>query len=372
MDINALPDNPYLLLTPGPLSTTKSVKAVMLRDWCTWDDDYKSIVRDLREKVLQLATTQTQDYTSVLMQGSGTFAVESVIGSMMPENGKLLVMSNGSYGQRIAKTAKYYNIETLIQDSGEQAPPDLQWLEKTLQDDSAISHVSLVHCETTTGMLNPIQEVGRIVKRYHKTYFVDTMSSLGGVPLDLAEYQIDFAVTSSNKCIQGVPGFGIIFARLDELEKCKGRGRSLSLDLFDQWKTMAIDDPGKWRFTSPTHTVRAFYQALNELEAEGGIAKRFERYSTNQKILVKGMRELGFQTLLPDAYQSPIITSFLNPASPEFDFMEFYNRIKAKGFVIYPGKVTNVDSFRIGNIGDVYPQDIERLLLAVKESIYWK
>ncbi|MCF8106249.1 MAG: 2-aminoethylphosphonate--pyruvate transaminase [Desulfohalobiaceae bacterium] len=372
MDINMLPDNPYLLLTPGPLSTTKSVKSVMLRDWCTWDEDYKSIVRELRERVLKLATADTQAYTSVLMQGSGTFSVEAVIGSMIPENGKLLVLANGSYGQRIAQIARYLHIQTLVNDSGEQAPPDLKKLEQTLQEDPEISHVSLVHCETTTGMLNPIKEVGRIVKQYNKTYFVDTMSSLGGIPFDIAEDDIDFVVTSSNKCIQGVPGFGIIIARRAELEKCKGRARSLSLDLYDQWKTMDIDDPGKWRYTSPTHTVRAFYQALMELEEEGGVAKRYERYSTNQRTLVQGMRELGFQTLLPDAYQSPIITSFLNPESEGYSFMDFYDRLKAKGFVIYPGKVTSAESFRIGNIGHVYPEDIKRLLEAVKVSMYWK
>lgn len=372
MDINILPDNPYLLLTPGPLSTTKSVKSVMLRDWCTWDDDYKSIVRQLREKVLKLTTAKQEAYTSVLMQGSGTFSVEAVIGSMIPENGKLLVLANGSYGQRIAQIARCLHIQTLVNDSGEQAPPDLEKLEQTLKEDPEISHVSLVHCETTTGMLNPIKEVGRIVKRHNKTYFVDTMSSLGGIPLDIDEYGIDFVVTSSNKCIQGVPGFGIIIAKRDELEKCKGQARSLSLDLYDQWKTMDIDDPGKWRYTSPTHTVRAFYQALLELEQEGGVAKRFERYSTNQKTLVQGMRKLGFLTLLPDAHQSPIITSFLNPESEEFTFIQFYNRLKAKGFVIYPGKVTAAESFRIGNIGHVFPEDINRLLQAVQESMYWK
>ena len=370
MEIENLPDNPYILLTPGPLSTTKSVKAAMLRDWCTWDNEYKDLVQDLRSKLLKLATKNTDQYTTVLMQGSGTFSVESIIGSIIPERGKLLVLANGAYGQRIALIAKTLKINTLVHDSGEVDPPDLGKLEKALKQDKEITHVSLVHCETTTGMLNPIEKIARIVKNYGKVLFVDTISSFGGIPMDIDELDIDFCVGSSNKCIQGVPGFGFIFAEREELIKCKGQARSLSLDLYDQWQMMETDK-GKWRYTSPTHVVRAFYQALAEMEEEGGIAKRHERYSENHRVLVEGMRKLGFKTLLPDEYQAPIITAFYSPGSEKYDFQTFYDRLKEKAFVIYPGKVTKIDSFRIGNIGHVFPDDMNRLVRAIEESMFW-
>jgi 2-aminoethylphosphonate-pyruvate transaminase len=370
MDIESLPDNPYLLLTPGPLSTTKSVKATMLRDWCTWDDEYKDLVQDLRSRLLRLATKNTDQYTTVLMQGSGTFAVESIIGSIIPERGKLLVLANGAYGQRIALIAKTLKIDTLVHDSGEVAPPDLEKLEQTLKQDKDITHVAVVHCETTTGMLNPIETISPIVKKHGKVLFIDTISSFGGVPMDIDELNIDFCVGSANKCIQGVPGFGFIFAKRQELTKCKGQARSLSLDLYDQWETMEKDG-GKWRYTSPTHVVRAFYQAMNELDEEGGISKRYERYRENNRTLIEGMRGLGFKTLLPDEYQSPIITAFYSPESERYNFTEFYDKMKKKGFVIYPGKVTQIDSFRIGNIGHIFPDDIKRLLKAIGESMFW-
>ena len=371
MGIDQLPDNPYLLLTPGPLSTSKTVKAAMLQDWCTWDDDYKNLVENVRSRLIRLATERTKEYTTVLMQGSGTFSVEAMIGTAVPRNGKLLALTNGAYGDRIVQIARYYGIDTVVLDSGELEPPDLEKLERTLAGDPEITHVVVVHCETTTGMLNPIESVGQIVKKYGKRYLVDTMSSFGGVPMDVADLEIDFCVSSANKCIQGVPGFCFVIAKAAELFTCEGNARSLSLDLFDQWKAMDADK-GKWRYTSPTHVVHAFYQAMQELEEEGGISQRHARYLENHRILVDGMRGLGFKTLLPDAYQSPIITSFYSPESKPYDFRSFYNRLKEKGFVIYPGKVSKISAFRIGNIGHVFPEDMHRLIEAVEKSMFWK
>lgn len=368
-DILHLPDNPYLLLTPGPLSTTKSVKAVMLFDWCTWDHEYNQMVQEIRSRLVQLATTRP-GYTAVLMQGSGTFAVEATIITMVPTDGKLLVLANGAYGQRMGTIAKRCGIPCQVVDSGELTPPDLGNLENLLDGDQAISHVAVVHCETTTGMLNPVRDIGKIVKSYGRTFMVDAMSSFGGIPMDMAEIGADFLVSSANKCIQGVPGFGFVIADRQALEKTAGHARSLSLDLHDQWQTME-QQGGKWRFTSPTHVVRAFAQALLELEEEGGIASRYRRYSTNQQALVRGMEELGFQCLLPLAYQSPIITSFISPDHPSFSFTTFYEELKKRGFVIYPGKVSDHESFRIGTIGDVKEVDIQRLLQAIRESTYW-
>jgi 2-aminoethylphosphonate-pyruvate transaminase len=369
MDHDHLPENPYLLLTPGPLSTTKTVKAVMLRDWCTWDDDYNELVQEIRARLVDLATHQP-GYTAVLMQGSGTFAVESVIGSVVPEGCKILVIANGHYGDRIGLIARTLRIPMHILDFGETGFPDLELVESVLRFQSDLTHVAVVHCETTTGMLNPVSEIGRLTRFYGKTYIVDAMSSFGGIPLDVADIGADYLISSANKCIQGVPGFGFIIAHRRDLEECAGRARSLSLDLFHQWKEMETRG-GKWRFTSPTHVVRAFAQALDELDEEGGVPARYARYCANHQVLVRGMKELGFQCLLPGEYQSPIITAFVQPEAPGFAFKPFYTRLKQRGFVIYPGKVTGADTFRIGNIGHVFPRDMERLVLAVRESLDW-
>ena len=368
--IDKLPNNSYLLLTPGPLSTTKTVKAAMLKDWCTWDNDYNAMVQEIRHKLVNYATNNSDQFTSVLMQGSGTFSVEAMIGTVVPRSGKLLCITNGAYGDRIVQIANILGIDNVVQNSTELGQVDLQLIEKNLHNNPDITHVIVVHCETTTGMLNPIKKISKIVKNHQKVFMVDAMSSFGGIAMDVDTLQIDYLVSSANKCIQGVPGFGFVIAKTSELEKCKGNARSLSLDLYDQWQTMEKSN-GKWRYTSPTHVVRAFYQAMLELEEEGGPAAREKRYRTNQKMLVKGMRDLGFETVLPENCHSPIITCFISPTDESYSFISFYQTIKKEGFVIYPGKVTNLESFRIGNIGDVHPQDIERLLGVIKNAITW-
>ena len=366
-------ENPYILLTPGPLSTSPTVRQAMLRDWCTWDDDYNlGVVTPIRRQLVELASaTRPEDFTAVLMQGSGTFAVEAMIGSAVPRGGKLLVLANGEYGNRLGRIARTLGIDTVVHDSGELAPPDLAQLDAALTADPAISQVVCVHNETTTGMLNPLVEIAGIVNSHGRQMLVDSMSAFGGIPLDMAELGIDYLVSSANKCIQGVPGFGFIIARITALEACKGNSRSVSLDVYDQWQGME-NGKGKWRFTSPTHVVRAFAQALAELHEEGGVAARFARYTENQRRLVAGMEGLGFRCVLPHALHSPIITGFLNPTEDGYEFVRFYNLLKEKGFVIYPGKVTGVDSFRIGTIGHVFPDDITRLIAAVDACMYWR
>ncbi len=329
------------------------------------------LVQSIRSRLVQMASSQPEAYTTVLMQGSGTFCVESVIGSAIPRGGKLLVLANGAYGKRMAQMAEVLGIATVVLDAGETNPVEVVVLRAKLQEDVAITHVAVVHVETTTGMVNPIAEVAQVAKQFGKTVIVDAMSSFGGVPIDVAALDIDYLISSANKCIQGVPGFGFIVARTQLLQSCKGNARSLSLDLYDQWATME-EGEGKWRFTSPTHTVRAFDQALQELEEEGGVPSRYERYTRNQKTLVAGMERLGFRTLLPQQLQSPIITSFLYPESPVFSFESFYARMKSEGFVIYPGKITAAPTFRIGNIGDVHLADIERLLQGVEVQLFWE
>nr|WP_275891762.1 2-aminoethylphosphonate--pyruvate transaminase [Acinetobacter pittii] len=357
-------ENKYLLLTPGPLSTSATVRRTMQKDWCTWDQEYNSLVQDIRSRLVNLATRQPEKYTAVLMQGSGSFAVESVLGSAIPRDGKILIINNGAYGARMVQMARCLNIEVVELNYLETQTPDLLEIERVLED-KTISHVACVHCETTTGILNPIQDIGRLVKAAGKIWIVDAMSSFGGVPMDMAELEIDFLISSANKCIQGVPGFGFILAKRDCLEAYKGLARSVSLDLYDQWNTMEQHN-GKWRFTSPTHVVRAFYQALLELETEGGVAARYQRYLQNQQTLSKGMQQLGFELVRgEESPQSPIITTFLYPTAETFSFQSFYETLKKSGYVIYPGKVTDLNCFRIGNIGEVYIHDIEGLLAAI-------
>lgn len=362
--------NPYLLLTPGPLSTTPAVREAMLRDWCTWDADYNNLVEGMRRDLVALAIpdeAKRAEYTAVPMQGSGTYGVESVIGSVVPEDGRILVLANGAYGRRAAQIARTLHINTAELSYRETERPDAAEAAEFLDENPDVTHVLMIHCETTTGILNDIESVAREVKRRGKIFIVDAMSSFGGVPIDMAGLGIDFMISSANKCIQGVPGFSFVIARRAELEKCEGRARSVSLDLYDQWKVME-QGHGKWRFTSPTHVVRAFIEALKELCEEGGVAARHKRYAENQRRLAEGMNALGFKPLLREELQSPIITSFLYP-DKSFDFKDFYEFMKAEGYVLYPGKISEADTFRVGNIGDVHPKDIEGVLAAAAKYV---
>lgn len=356
-------ENPYLLMTPGPLSTTEGVRKAMMRDWCTWDDDYKEITQAIRSRLIQLGQCTPDHYTAVLLQGSGTYVVESVLTTVLDDDSKLLVLENGAYGRRMSTIAKTACIPFDIHSFGETNPVDPKVVAARLDADPSITHVAFVHCETTTGMVNPLEEVVRVIKQRERSVIVDTMSSFGGMPISIEALQIDFLISSANKCLQGVPGFGFVIANTNALAQCEGRARSHSLDLFDQWKVME-EHGGKWRFTSPTHVVHAFHQALMELETEGGIPARAARYAENQTRLVDGMRTVGFHALLPKAQQSPVITSFLYP-SADFSFAAFYESLKNQGYVIYPGKLTEQMTFRIGTIGDIHPGDIDQFVRVV-------
>ena len=360
---------PYILLTPGPLTTSDTVKQVMMADWCTWDEDYNlHIVEEIRHNLVALATKKPELYTAILLQGSGTYCVEAVLGSAIAPQNRLLILSNGAYGDRMGTIAEYHKLNYDIIEFDEISQVSEVTLEEHLLKNPDITHVAVVHCETTTGVLNPLRKISRVVRKHGRKFIVDAMSSFGGVPMDVEELGIDFMISSANKCIQGVPGFGFIIARKSELLRCKGISPSLSLDIYAQWEAMEKGH-GKWRFTSTTHVVRAFKQAMQELADEGGVEARNKRYVENHRILVEGMRSLGFETLLPDDIQSPIITSFLYPKK-DFDFKSFYAQLKERGFVIYPGKISQADIFRIGNIGDVYPEDFSKLIEVIKECKY--
>ena len=356
------------LFTPGPLTTSLSVKQAMLRDLGSRDVEFIGAVRELREELLRVAgVSQQAGYEAILMQGSGTFSVEAVIASAMPPEGKLLAVVNGSYGDRIVKIAQVYGIETVVQKYRENELPSVEVVDKALAEDPEIKMVVAVHCETTSGIINPIEAIGQVVSQHRRCYFVDSMSAFGAVPLDFEAAKIDFLVSSANKCIEGVPGFGFCLCRREALTETRGWSRTLSLDLLAQWE--GLEKNGQFRFTPPTHTILAFHQALRELDQEGGVSGRSARYEENYRTLLAGMRWLGFIEYVDPALQGYIITSFRYPEDPNFQFEKFYDLLNEAGFVIYPGKVSDADCFRIGNIGRIDKSDVEALLEAIKGTL---
>ncbi len=337
------------LLTPGPLSTSYQVKEAMLRDWGSRDYDFRRMTADIRTKLLAMAGDTVGNYDCVPVQGSGTFSVEAMCGSLLPRDSKTLVLVNGAYGKRIVKILDYLGRENVEIDKGDYLPPRGVEVTAAIEADPAISHVIVVHCETSSGILNPLKEISDVVAASGRKLLIDSMSAFGALPLDVREIKFAAMVSSANKCIEGVPGFGFVVARKDELEAAKGVSHSLSLDLYDQWSSM--NKTQQWRFTPPTHVLAAFLEALRIHEEEGGVAGRGARYTRNCDVLVEGMRSLGFETLLRDEWLAPIILTFFTPTHPNFDFNTFYEGMAKRGFVIYPGKLTVADSFRIGCIG---------------------
>ena len=354
------------LLTPGPLTTSRSVKEAMLHDWGSRDKNFIAINRQVRERLVALAGGEGT-HVCVPLQGSGTFVVEATVGTLMPRDAKALILVNGAYGQRIAKICDYYQRRYTILETPENIPCNAADVDAALSADAALSHVFVIHCETTSGILNPVAEVAEVTARHGRKLIIDAMSAFGAVQLDTREVPFDAVVASSNKCIEGVPGVGFAIIRESLLKECKGNAPSLTLDLYDQWQ--AMEKNAQWRFTPPTHVIAAFAQALREHEEEGGVAGRGARYRRNCKILVDGMRELGFETLLPDALQAPIIVTFHMPADPSFVFQDFYDNLGERGFVIYPGKLTVADSFRIGCIGRLGDDEMRAALVAVRETL---
>lgn len=353
--------NTYKLLTPGPLTTSLTVREEMLVDRCTWDCDYKQMTQEVRAGLLELAHVTPDQYTTVLMQGSGTFGVESVLSSVPGAKDTVLVLVNGAYTERMCQMLARHKVNYQRLDFPWDHIPDAETVEVYLKAHPEVTIVSMVHNETTTGLLNDIASVARVVKCAGKTFIVDAMSSFGAVDIDVGALGIDFIVSSANKCIQGVPGFSFIIARRSALEASRGNARTLSLDLYDQWQVMEKDG-GKWRYTSPTHVVAAFHRAMQELKAEGGIAARAQRYSRCNQKMREGMKALGFEAYITPEHQGPIITTFFYPENANFTFASMYDYLKGHGYVIYPGKLTERDTFRLGNIGEIYEEDVDRVL----------
>ena len=354
---------PHKLLTPGPLTTRYSVKHSMLTDHCTWDDEYKAITTSVMNDITHI--TANNEYATVLLQGSGTYAVEAMINCLCGKKDKILFLVNGEYGKRMLtvanKSRKKYEYITF--DSTK--PIEIPAIEKKLKSNKDITVIIFAHCETTTGILNPLEEIARLVKSYGKKVLVDAMSSFAAYDIDMPGLDIDALAASSNKCLEGLPGLSFVIAKKNLLEESEGRSYSHSLDLYDQYRGFSSDG-GKFRFTSPTNVLLALRQAIDEYKKEGGLSARRARYIENHEVLIKGLGELGIQPIVSPEYQSYIITTF---ALGSIDFSKLYAALKLRGFIIYPGKMTAIPTFRLGNIGDVYPSDMAELAKAVGEYV---
>jgi len=356
---------PYLL-TPGPLTTSATVKAAMQRDWGSRDEAFIAMTKQVRDRLTAMANA-TATHVCVPLQGSGTFAVEAMLGTLVPPQGKLLVLVNGAYGRRMVDMARVMGRSVAALTWPEDRAVEPCTLQERLADDPSVTHVAVVHCETTSGILNPLEEVAKVVASHHLPLLVDSMSAFGALALDATNVPFAGLAASANKCLEGVPGMGFVLVRRELLEKCAGNAGSLSLDLFAQWQ--GFENNGQWRFTPPVQVLAALAQALDEHEAEGGVAGRGTRYARNHEVLVSGMERLGFRCLLPRAAQAPIIVTFHMPTNPRFNFKEFYERLRGKGFVIYPGKLTVAESFRIGCIGRIGEEEILAALAAIDDVL---
>lgn len=362
----ALPKQGLLLLTPGPLTTSASVKEAMLRDWGSRDEDFLRLTRTVRRTLIKLCGGEGS-HVAVLLQGSGTFALEAMLGTMVAPSGKVLVAVNGAYGARMVTICRRIGRAVTAYETPEDTPADPGKIEQRLAADRAITHVAIVHCETTSGILNPVAEVAAAVAAQGRRLLIDSMSSFGALPLDAGQLAFEATASSANKCLQGVPGLAFVLCRESALRQSAGNAPSLSLDLYDQWQ--AMENNGQWRFTPPTHVVAALSRALEELAGEGGIDGRRRRYQRNCEVLIRGMTALGFRPILPARLQAPIIVTFAMPVQCGFDFEAFYRGLKVRGYVIYPGKLTRMNTFRIGCIGDVDETDIAGALEAIRETL---
>ncbi len=354
---------PPSLLTPGPLITSEETKRAMLRDWGSRDGEFIALNRRVREHLVALVGG-AGTHVAVPMPGSGTVAVEAMLGTFVPRDGKLLVLMNGAYGRPLARMCEYSGRAYTVYETAEETPPDPAEVDVRLRADPAITHVAIIDCETTSGIVNPVREVARVVAQRDRRLLIDSMSGFGVLPLDARETPFDAVAASSAKCLEGVPGMSFVIARQAALEKCAGNAPALALDLYDQWQSMETD--GRWRFTPPTHVMAALSSALDQLETEGGITGRLARYRRNWRVLVDGLRAMGFETLLPDHLQAPILATVLQPADPCFDYDRFFAGMRAKGYVISPGKLKERKSFRMACIGQLTQADLSDALEAVR------
>jgi len=355
-----------ILLTPGPLTTTSRTKEAMLSDWGSWDVSFNQLTSSVCKDIVDIVHGQGT-HVCVPMQGSGTFSVEAALGTLVPKNGKVLVPANGAYCQRIARILGYLGRDVVVLEHGEDEPANPDRIQAALAADPGITHVAVVHCETSAGILNPLHDIAMVVAQHNRQLIVDAMSSFAAIPIDLRHTPIDALIAASGKCLEGVPGMGFVIVKQTTLEAAAGNAHSLALDLHDQW--IYMQKTGQWRYTPPTHVVAALRVALDQFHEEGGVSARNARYQKNCDALVAGMRTLGLSTYLADEVQAPIIVTFHSPDHPNFQFSKLYEGVKAQGFILYPGKLTQVETFRVGCIGAIDSSHIFKAVAATERTL---
>jgi 2-aminoethylphosphonate-pyruvate transaminase len=359
--------NPPILLTPGPLTTSDRTRRAMLRDWGSWDGDFNQITARIRQRLLDIANAAAT-HECVPMQGSGTFSVEAAVGTLVPRDGHVLVPSNGAYCQRLAKICRVLGRQTTTLDYTEDRRVSPADIDRALAADAGITHVAMVHCETGAGVLNPLHEIALVVAKHGRSLIVDAMSSFGALPIDAARTPFDAVIAASGKCLEGVPGMGFVLIRRSVLERCAGNAHSLALDLHDQWVYM--QKTTQWRFTPPTHVVAALDEAIAQYLEEGGLPARGARYARNCDALIAGLAAIGIQPFLDADVQAPIIVTFHAPDHPNYEFKRFYNEVKKRGYILYPGKLTQMETFRVGCIGHFGEAGIPGAVAAIEETLH--
>jgi 2-aminoethylphosphonate-pyruvate transaminase len=359
-------DRDRILLTPGPLTTTLRTKLAMLKDWGSWDADFNAVTASLRSRLLDIVHGH-DTHVLVPLQGSGTFSVEAAVATLVPRGGHVLVPDNGAYCKRAAKLTQMMGRQATVLPFAEDAPVSAAAVDDKLKSDRSITHVMLVHCETGTGVENPLVDVAQVCERHGKGLIVDAMSSFGALPVDARRIRFDALIAASGKCLEGVPGMGFVFIRKAVLDACAGNSQSLAMDLHDQHVYM--EKTGQWRFTPPTHVVVALAEAVTQFIEEGGQPARLTRYTDNCKTLLDGMAALGFKPFLKPDVQAPIIVTFHAPAHPAYDFKRFYAAAKQRGFILYPGKLTQIETFRVGCIGAIGRNVMQQAVHAVADTL---
>ena len=359
-------DRDRILLTPGPLTTTLRTKLAMLKDWGSWDADFNAVTAGVRSRLLDIVHGQ-DTHVVVPLQGSGTFSVEAAVATVVPRDGHVLVPDNGAYCKRAAKLSQMMGRKATVMPVSEEQPVSPAEVEARLVADPSITHVILIHCETGTGVENPLAAVAAVCEKHGKGLIVDAMSSFAALPIDARQVRFDALIAASGKCLEGVPGMGFVFLRKAILDACAGNSQSLAMDLHDQHVYMG--KTGQWRFTPPTHVVVALSEAISQFVEEGGQPARLARYTDNYRALVDGMAALGFVPFLKPEVQAPIIVTFHAPNHPNYDFKRFYEASKVRGFILYPGKLTQVETFRVGCIGAIGRHEMQQAVNAVADTL---
>ena len=359
-------DRDKILLTPGPLTTTLRTKLAMLKDWGSWDADFNAVTASVRSSLLSIVHGH-DSHVVIPLQGSGTFSVEAAVATVVPQDGHVLVLDNGAYCKRAARLTTLMGRKCTMLPFDEAAQVSPTAMADQLAQDRSITHVVLIHCETGAGVLNPLQQIADVCKARGKGLIVDAMSSFAALEIDARKTPFDALIAASGKCLEGVPGMGFVFIRKAILEGCAGRSQSLAMDLYDQYTYM--EKTTQWRFTPPTHVVVALAEAIAQFEEEGGQPARLARYTSNCATLIDGMAKLGFKPFLEPSIQAPIIVTFHAPAHSRYDFKTFYAAARARGFVLYPGKLTQVETFRVGCIGAIGPYEMAQAVQAIAGAL---